>query len=104
MDAKGIGKGEAMDAQGIAMDRLWMCKGKAKDWLWIGYGCERDRQGIAMDWLWIGYGCKRDRRWMRKGEARDAACRFIDSQTHRFTFSHFHTKICVPLFAIIYII
>ena len=47
----------------------------------IGYGLAMDAQGI-------GYGCKRDRLWMRKGEARDAACRFIDSQIHIFTFSH----------------
>jgi hypothetical protein len=44
-----------------------------------------DRQGIAMDAKGIGYGC-----------ARDAACRLTDSQIH--------TKMCVPLFAIIYII
>ena len=61
----------------------------ARDRLWIGYGCEKDRQGrgygCERDRQRIGYGCKRDRLWMRKGEARDAACRFTNSQIHIFT-------------------
>ena len=114
-DRQGIGYEEAMDVQGIAMDA-------ARDRLWIGYGWAMDAKGIgyeqAMDRLWmrqgigyeqamdvqgIGYGCAMDRLWMRKGCSMQIH-RLTDSQIHKFTFSQIHTKMCVPLFAIIYII